>query len=155
MIHGTLDRWRETVANPSPRMEAAFAALERIAAAPPDDGKHEVDGDNVFVMVQRYTPRPVEQGKYEAHRKYVDIQVLVSGRERMGVLPLDGLRVETEYSDEKDVILFHRPDDNAGLQPLAAGEFMVLDPSDAHMPGIAPADGAEEVLKLVGKVRIS
>ena len=52
-----------------------------------EDKRYEVDGDNLFFFLQSYETKP-DNDTPEAHRKYIDIQFLVSGREKMGVAPL-------------------------------------------------------------------
>lgn len=116
-----------------------------------DVGRHPIDGDRVFALVQTYTSRPAEDGRWEAHRLHLDIQTLASGVERIGWADVQTLEEETPYSVEKD-IAFYRG--TGGLLILRPGWFMVLGPDDAHMPGIAaPLPGP--VKKVVIKIRLA
>ncbi len=116
--------------------------------------RHNIDGDRVYAMVQRYRPKAPAEAKWEAHRRYIDIQYVAAGVERMGHAFLEnGLKVAHEYDDEKDYILY----DVAGdLLTLRAGSFMILAPHDIHAPGLAiegPGSDAE-VCKVVVKCRM-
>jgi biofilm protein TabA len=115
------------------------------------DGRHEIDGDRLYAMVSSYATRRREDSKFEAHRKYIDIQFLISGRELAFWAPLAGLKPSVEYSEQSDAVLFPHGD---GV-PLLLGDsrFAVFFPQDAHMP-CCLIDRPETVRKIVVKVRI-
>lgn len=136
----------------SPRFAAAFAFLEKLA---PDaaTGRHEIDGDDCFALVQTYHTKSSAQAKFEAHRKYIDIQFVQSGRETLYWTPLSAITETTQpYADEKDVALFATPARFTALN-LQAGEFAIFFPEDAHAPGIE-LEGVGEVRKVVIKVSV-
>lgn len=114
-------------------------------------GSHTLDGEDLFVNVEEYTSKPIEQGRFEAHRKYADVQYVVSGCERMGYAPLADVEVSEAYDAKRDVAFF------AGegvMLRVPGGTFTVFLPQDAHMPGIADKSPAP-VRKVVVKVRIN
>lgn len=117
------------------------------------DGKQVLDGDRLFAMVQRYQARPVARARWEIHRRYLDVQYIVRGSERIGYAPYqEGLPVEEAYDAQRD-IAFYRA---AGvLLPVRAGMFAILTPHELHAPGLAPAEpeATGEVLKVVVKCR--
>lgn len=115
-----------------------------------EDARYEVDGDNLFFSLQSYESKPAN-GTPEAHKKYVDIQFLVSGRERMGVAPLEDMVEVVEARPEGDIWLYHGPTDEI---LLTGDRFAALWPEDAHAPGIA-VDGPERCRKCVVKVKIN
>src|SRR5262245_24247066 len=63
----------------------------------------ELDGDKVYAMIQHYNTRPKEQGKWEAHRKYIDVQYVAEGQELMGYADLSFLKVG-DYVEERDFV---------------------------------------------------
>jgi YhcH/YjgK/YiaL family protein len=63
-----------------------FLAKTDLASLAP--GRHELDGKRLFALVSDYTPKPLAECRWEAHRRYLDLQYLVSGIERMGVAPI-------------------------------------------------------------------
>ncbi len=110
-------------------------------------GKHELDGKKLFVLVSDYVTKPQSEGRWEAHRHYLDLQYMVTGVERMGVAPATYLR-ETEYQADRDIVWLEGSGD---FLTFAAGQFMLLGPGDAHMPGIAvnhPVKGRKIVVKI-------
>ncbi len=112
-------------------------------------GKHEIDGKKLFALVSDYTTKPESEGRWEAHRYYLDLQYMVSGIERMGVAPAAYLN-ETEYQADRDITWLEGGGD---FLTFAAGQFMILWPGDAHMPGIA-VNHPVKARKVVVKVAI-
>jgi biofilm protein TabA len=151
MILDALPQWRRYAAL-NPGFAKAFAFLEQ---ATPDvaDGRHEIDGDAVFALVQRYQTRLVA-GQLEAHRRYVDVQCMLRGREVIQWAPLASLAEPVQpFDDVKDAALFAAGGDLVPVR-LAAGQFAILFPDDAHAPCCAWAE-PEAVVKVVVKVAVS
>ncbi|HPH94866.1 MAG TPA: YhcH/YjgK/YiaL family protein [Anaerolineaceae bacterium] len=124
-----------------------FLSIEDLAALPA--GRLDMDGDNLYALVQEFSTRPLEQGKWEAHRRYIDVQCVAAGRERMGFAHLRDLSVG-EYVAEKDFV----PAAGKGnFVDVYAGAFVVFFPEDAHMPCLA-VDEPEPVKKVVIKIKI-
>jgi biofilm protein TabA len=116
------------------------------------DGRYQAEGDEIYYIVQRYATRPADQGRLEAHRKYIDIQFVAAGQECFGYAPLKGLKEKTPYDDEKDVAFFDVPQ-HIAMTKLTAGMFAVFFPQDVHMPCLQVA-GQENITKIVVKVRV-
>ena len=110
-------------------------------------GKYELD-DNIYYMVQQYDTNP-DKTVAEAHKKYIDIQYIVKGEEIIAVAPIQTEKKLVDAKEEKD--LWHY---ECETQPvvLKDGDFMVLYPSDLHLPGKA-VNEPSEVLKVVIKVK--
>ena len=113
-------------------------------------GRYELDGDNIFYMVQSYDTDP---GKTisEAHKKYIDIQYMVEGEEIIGVADISSEKELTEAKEENDVWFY-----NCKTEPLvlSAGKYMVLYPNDLHCPGVATNGTAMICRKVVVKVKV-
>lgn len=133
-----------------PRFARAFGWLRSADVAALPDGRTAIDGDDVYVLVQRGLTKPLDQVKWEAHRKYADIQYVAAGQEAMFWQALERTR-PGEYAAEKDFV----PLETSAWTELAvpAGTFAVFFPWDAHRPGILIA-GADPVVKLVVKVKV-
>jgi YhcH/YjgK/YiaL family protein len=115
-----------------------------------EDGKHPIDGEAIFALVSTYETEPESTRSFEAHRRYIDVQYLLSGREIIHWAALQELTPAGEYSDEKDIV-FLSGDSRARLQ-LTPGTFALFYPQDAHKPNCA-WDGPRQVRKVVVKVR--
>lgn len=151
MILDTLPLWRR-YAPLHPRFARAFAFLESVTTATAD-GRHDIDGDDLYALVQRYQTRPPAGMKLEAHRRYIDIQFLGSGREVIHWSPLATLsEVTLPYDPAQDVSLFAAVAPTVPVR-LTAGQFAILFPDDAHGPCCA-WDEPEDVLKVVVKVAV-
>ena len=151
MILDTLPQWRRYAAT-LPDLTPAFEYLQTLTADTPT-GRYELDGDRLYCLVQRYRTKPVTQAKLEAHRKYADVQYLITGRETILWAPLASLTTVTQpYDAGRDIEFFATV---TGTTPvnLDAGYFSVLFPADGHAPGIEWT-GAQDVVKAVVKVRL-
>jgi YhcH/YjgK/YiaL family protein len=133
-----------------PRLPRAFGALLSSDLLTAPDGTYEIEGRDLFAIVQRYQTKTADQGRWEAHKKYADIQYVVSGIERMGWTPVEGLEVVEPYVADKDVMFFRAQGCQTWLT-VAAGQMALFLPSDAHMPGLAE-DAVGPVHKIVVKV---
>jgi biofilm protein TabA len=96
-------------------------------------GTHELEGKRLFALVSDYAPKPVAECRWEAHRRYIDLQYMVSGIERMGIAPTSHMK-ETDYQADRDLVRLEGAGD---FLTFGAGQFMILWPGDAHMPGVA------------------
>lgn len=136
-----------------PNFSAIQAFLSGDLASLPD-GRHEIDGDRVFANISTYSTKRIEDGVFEGHCKYADIQLLIDGEELCGVVPgCDWLKENTAYDEGKDIRFFATPPAFSRLA-LAPGLFAYFAPSDAHMPGLAPG-ALSRVRKCVIKVKIA
>ncbi|MBN2456772.1 MAG: YhcH/YjgK/YiaL family protein [Sedimentisphaerales bacterium] len=130
----------------------ALEILKDPALGEQEKGRYEVDGENVFYMVQQYTTKPVEQSKLEAHKTYIDVHYIVKGNELVGYTSLDNPKLPAAHYDKGDDRLYDVPD-NISRIILTPGTFCVAFPQDAHMP-CCQIKGPEEVKKIVVKVKM-
>ena len=151
MVHDTLDNAARYEAL-SPRFAQAFAYLRTVDGTQPL-GRQDIDGDHCFALVQTYATKPIDAAKFEAHRKYVDIQYIHSGRETILWAPLATMQEETmAYTEAKEAALFKLVPDTTALH-LSAGHFAILFPEDAHAPCVEWG-ASEPVFKVVIKVSV-
>jgi biofilm protein TabA len=134
------------------RFELAFDALAN-GIGQREDGTYELDGPSVKAIVQRYQTRPIDKCAWEAHRKFIDVQFVESGVERIGWCPIEKLKSREPYNPERDVEFF---DGGAGAGidvTLSHGMFAVFCPSDGHKPCIA-VDRPTAIVKVVVKIAV-
>ena len=130
-------------------------AVEFLRSCPADqpDGTVEIDGKNVYAIIQTYeTRKEKNEPRFEAHHNYIDIQFLLSGSELMGWAPADAMDVNEPYSEEKDILFGTVPEESRAFTFFQAGQAMVLFPSDAHAPGLSKG-APQPVRKVVVKIR--
>lgn len=133
-----------------PRVAAAIQFLKNTDLNALPVGRHPVQGEDVYALVSLGMTKQNDPMTYEAHRKYIDVQYIVSGVEAMGVAPINELKVTKEYDAKDDYLLFS----GAGsVVTLRAGTFVVYFPQDGHAPGQAAGEPSE-VKKVVMKVRV-
>ena len=113
-----------------------------------EPGRYHIDDNNLYANVDEYNTK--EDANYEAHRKYIDIQYMVKGKELIGVTDLDNCITCIEYDEDKDLEFFTAKDD---FQTLKNGEFLIFFPQDAHKPCIN-FEGKQKCKKIVVKVKI-
>lgn len=135
------------------RIAVGLALLDEDSVRNAAPGRYEVDGENLFYNVDEYETKPIDEGRFEIHRKYMDIQYIVSGAECIGVAPLEGLTIETPYDGEKD-IAFYRYEPEMSKLVLKQGMFAIFRPNEPHMPCRRIGDTPEKVKKIVVKVRM-
>ena len=131
-------------------------ALTLAVAANPQEktpGRYELQGDNIFMNVMQFATQSPEQKKAELHREYIDIQVLLSGEERILFGMTDSARQCEEMHVEDDYQLCSQIADEQAMV-LKPGRFVIFMPGEPHKPGCvvqAPMD----IKKVVIKVRAS
>ena len=138
-----------------PAFAEAFAYLEAFDPAVPDGNYPLAGGCEARVM--SYATEPASQKRWESHRRFIDIQFVVSGREAMQVADIGALVHPTAYDEALDVLFYERAQRpeamGVSVVPVGAGEFTVFFPTDGHRPGIA-IDAPADVRKIVIKVPV-
>jgi YhcH/YjgK/YiaL family protein len=162
-LFGSLSTVRSQIAG-SPAFQIAFDYVERclrpgsaeaarIAAVPAGKTERVELGAEVFALEQAYDSKPTAEGKWEAHERFIDIQVVISGRELMGVIETTELRLTEDHRAERD-LMFFAPREGGSTLRVGAGGVAVFFPADAHMPSLA--DGAPALVrKTVVKVPVA
>lgn len=113
-------------------------------------GRYPIVGDDLFAIVEHVPAKTREMARLEAHRRYIDIQLVLEGDESMGWKPLaDCLNPVSEHSEEKDIRFFH--DAPASYVPVPPDHFCIFFPEDAH----APLVGEGTIRKVIFKVAVS
>lgn len=137
------------------RFVTALNYLQQTDLASLPDGKVNVQGEDVLAMVQSYDSRlATPQTQWESHRKFVDIQYIVQGDEKMGYCRLDELDITLPFDADKDVMLFKaKADTHYDFVRVGAGMFTIFAPQDAHLPGMA-IDQPVPVKKVVMKISL-
>jgi YhcH/YjgK/YiaL family protein len=134
------------------RWEKAFTYLKNTDLSKLETGRYDIDGDNLYASVMEYTTKNEDEANFEAHRKYIDIQYMISGKEIMNIAPLETVtEVLVSYDALKD-IEFMKVKNIVGFKADST-KFFLFFPGDAHRPGMKDGD-KEAIRKIVIKVKI-
>ena len=137
--------------NQGPLFKKAFEYLTQTDFSKVEKGKYELDGQNLFAIVNEYDTVSPDKEQMESHKKYIDIQYIVAGAERIGHDFLKGQTPSQAYDNEKDFMLFgEKP---TFFSVIQQGMFAIFYPHDLHMPNIM-IDKAAYVKKVVIKVAV-
>jgi biofilm protein TabA len=115
-----------------PAFARAFEFLKTADLASLAPGRHELDGDRLYVSIDHQDGRGRDGARLEAHRRYIDIQLTIDGNEEIGWSPLAACSSGTPYDALKDITFF---DDRPHTWfPVPSGRFAIFFPEDAHAP---------------------
>lgn len=133
--------------------EKAFAFIKKAMEEKLPVGKYELDGKDLYASVQEYNSKEEAAARYEGHRKYIDIQYIVSGEEAVEVLDIEKCLPITDYNEEKDV-LFFQPTEKVWKGIWTAGEYGIFYPNDIHRPGMRVDGVSAPVRKILVKIKL-
>ena len=118
------------------------------------DGRHEIDGDNVFAIVVKTTTKPAAGRQLEVHRKYIDVHYVHCGAECALWAPLEILgQPDKPYDLEIDAALY-QPVPEVQTVRVDQGSFAVFFPEDSHTPSCQVGNEPGDVFKVVLKVLV-
>ena len=130
--------------------DKAFAFLRDSDLANLTPGKHAIDGDDAYATVTDAPEKDFDKTAWESHRKYIDLQYVIRGKEKIGRADVATATVIKPYDDTKDLANY-----------TADGKFYIADPDtfylffpgDAHRPNIK-VDDFDVVKKIVIKIKV-
>jgi biofilm protein TabA len=128
-------------------LQAVLAQLPMLAQQPP--GRYELDGERLFAIVQQMDTG--ENLRFEAHARYLDVQYLISGEEKISFLPKNSPATLLEDLLEQKDLAFYQCEQTPTELVLHPGMFAVFAPGELHRPGIA-VGASQPVKKIVVKM---
>ena len=115
-----------------------------------EKGRHDIDGDNLFVNIVEYETTTPENRFWEAHREYLDLHFMLRGPEQIDINVIDNME-QKEYAPADDFLpLFGDPNSHVVLNQ---GDFLLCYPKDAHRTAVA-VDGPTVIKKAIFKIKI-
>ena len=149
LITGELKSWQS---HPRlRRLEVAFRFLQRTDLKTLTVGKHLIDGEKVYALVDKSPSVPPETAEFESHRKYIDVHYLLAGQAMTGFAPVEKLQVIKPYEEKTDAASYSIPESYSKLK-MVPGKFAVFFPGGGHMPW-CHLDGPHELHRVVVKVQ--
>jgi YhcH/YjgK/YiaL family protein len=132
------------------RFKRAFTYLKETDFINLPPGKYEIDGENIFAIVNEFETKDKADCELEAHKKHIDIQYIVKGIELFGYVPLTTQRPTVDYNEQNDVSFYS---EEVSYLKLEAGMFIIFFPTDLHQPEVRQFEPAT-VKKVVVKIKI-
>lgn len=133
------------------RLQTAFAFIRENDLHTLPLGRYDLE-DGVFAIVQEYLTK--NDSVYEAHKKYIDLQYIVSGEEEIHVCDINEVLDCVESYDENKDIVFFQSARTCRKVKLERDTFVILFPNDAHKPCISVCSNPSEVRKVVVKIPV-
>ena len=131
-----------------PHEAIEFMASEDIAC-----GKY-ILSDKVYINVEEYNTKMITDARFEAHKDYIDVQIVLFGKEELYYTNITDLTVEVPYSKERDIMFYSNSVEGANRVVLDGTNFIILYPQDAHAPQVAYENNSGKVKKAVIKSRM-
>ena len=126
--------------------------IKKLSAATPE-GRYELQGKN-YVNVETYQTKKISDAKFEAHNDYIDIQILLMGRENIYYTDRTKLTETAPYNNEKDIVFYKEAVKAANYVTIDGTNFVLIFPNEAHAPQAAISDIPQNVRKAVVKIHI-
>lgn len=136
----------------SPRLGQALRYIAETDFSKVENGEYPIDGDRVFVRVSRYITEPKDHKKPESHLKYIDVQYLAEGTEKIYYTAKTGAHTVTEDQGAEKDLLFYAETGEKDSVTLGDGVFAIFFPWELHRPGCHALHGGSPVQKIVVKV---
>lgn len=113
------------------------------------DGNYEIDGQNIYAMINTISPKGLDGMVYEAHRQYIDLHYIIEGTEILGYERTELCTPQNEYNNDEDYQLYSA---QGTLINLKKGDFYIVHPFDAHAPE-CNKDG-KKIRKVIIKIKV-
>lgn len=131
--------------------DKAFVYLKATNLQTLTNGRHVIDGDNIYAIVTEAPSKDYDKTAFESHRKYIDLQYVITGEENMSKAPLSSVTVNRPYNENADIAYYTG---EGQIYTVPQNSFMLFFPSDAHRPNITPG-GNKVVKKIVIKIKLA
>lgn len=122
--------------------------LDFLMNLPADAGHYEID-DKAFANIDIYNTK--QDCKFEAHKKYIDIQMLLEGSEELDYISVDDLKISEAYDEKRDLMFFQNPNKTPDTLQLEPYKFALIYPHEAHRPQMG---NGQQVKKVVVKIKV-
>lgn len=116
-----------------------------------EDGEYEIDGKKLFARINTYRTEPEEEKNPESHVKYLDVQYIAGGKEKIPYCQHDITYAIMKHVEESD-LSFYSDVEEKNAVILETGDFAIFFPQELHRPGCNVGTDSEEVRKVVVKV---
>lgn len=133
------------------KLQKCFAYIKENDLRSFENGVYHIDGDNLFVNIVEYTTTTIEERFWETHKAYVDLHLMLTGVEEIHLNFLQNMKVEEEYSPEKEMILLSGSGNS--YVRLTDNDFLICFPEDAHCTGVQ-SGAPQKIKKAIFKIKV-
>jgi len=128
--------------------------IEKTDFTKKDDGTIKIDADDLYYILTTYnTSNDIEEKPAEAHRKFIDLQYILYGEEKIGYADYRSPKMLLkEYDEASDAEFFKRIEDESFFV-LKKGMYAVFFPEDVHRPGVANKE-VHGIRKIIFKIPV-
>lgn len=131
--------------------DKAFAFLKNTDLKTLKNGRHVIDSNIVYAIVTEAPSKDYDKTAFESHRKYIDLQYVITGEENMAKTAVPSVTVNKPYDEAADIAYYTG---DGKIYTVPAGTFMLFFPTEAHRPNITPG-GNKVVKKIVIKIKVA
>jgi YhcH/YjgK/YiaL family protein len=129
--------------------DQAFAYMKNTDLASLKPGDHPIVGEDVYARITEGPLKNIDSTKWEAHKNFIDIHYVITGREKIGIGPLSSASIAVPYNSTRDLSFYVGKGKYYTAEP---GTFFLAFPKHIHRPGLE-VDGKGTEKKLVVKIR--
>lgn len=133
------------------KIKACFTYAKEHDLATYDKGSYKINGDEFFVNIENYATVKREERFWEAHRKYIDVHMIIEGAESIDVGFCDAMQIK--LFDEKRDFVELEGKEQATIHLLNKGDFLICYPEDAHRTAIMYQQ-SEKIKKAIFKIKL-
>ena len=119
----------------------------------PKLGRYEIKGKD-YANIESYNTKLPSEAKFESHKNYIDIQLLLRGQERIYLNNIKSLETDIPYNKEKDIEFYKENVSESDFVTLNGRNFAMIYPHEAHAPQVSISDKSDNVLKVVIKIHV-
>lgn len=112
--------------------------------------RHIFKNEN-YANVDVYSPKPIQDCRFEAHKNYIDVQIMLKGEEEIDITSVDSLEILEQYDENRDVMFFYTHKKPFDKIILSEGKFVLIYPYEAHQPQVKTT--CDNVKKVVCKIK--
>lgn len=153
MFYGLFSEWQRDKSYLSPAFNKALAFLEGRDPADLAVGKYAIDGNAIFALVQNPVTEPETLRRFEAHARYFDLQLLITGEEKqLYAANSEGTAITENLFAEKDAA-FYTPPAVCNAVILRPMTYTVYAPMELHAPNCDASMPGCALRKIVFKIR--
>lgn len=154
MIFGNINNLEDIKIYPE-IIQKALVYLKENDLVNKETGVYPIDGDNLILQVIDTETSMRDEKRPEVHRKYIDVQFLAKGKEKIAFYPdSNNSEIDEELLKERDIIFYKNNNERESVVEMEPGCFAIFFPNDVHIPAIA-VEGPLKIRKVVMKVKYS